>query len=159
MEGKGQLCINVSVFLTRSVHSEPLSCAPEPGAEGQLLIGISQCMEQAADLVGARACVLDHAQGGGRLSLARLDTLEECAIERAAVAGSVRVNAAVATVKRGARLRHMRRAMGKVRDANRNSGRPQSRGVVVGPQRDVGKNDATAAEPAGGTKLVFNRGP
>ena len=142
----------VSSSSSRSLQS--LARAPEAGAEGELFIRVPKRAEQAADFVGPLARGADDAQGRGGFGAARLDALEEHALEVAAVLGAVGINAAAAAVERGARLSQVRRAQCRVRSANGQAQRPQPGGIVARPQADVGKDDAIAAKPAGGAKLA-----
>ena len=113
-------------------------------------------MEQAADFIGPLARGADDAQRRGGISAARLDALEEHALELAAVLGAIRVNAAAAAIKGSARLSQVRRAQRRARSANRQAKRAQPVGIVARPQADIGKDDAIAAQPAGGAKRSCN---
>ena len=105
MDSEGKLGLRIRRFFVPTPLLQSLADAPEAGAEGELLIGISKGVEQAADLVGALTSGADDAQGGGGLSVAGLDALEENTLELAAVLRAVGVNAAPAAIERGARLR------------------------------------------------------
>ena len=122
-------------------------------AEWELVVGIAQGAEKAADHVGPVASGADDAQGGGGLGAPGPDTLEQHALELAAVFRAVRVNAAPTAVERSARLRQVRRAQSRVRIADRQTERPQPRGRIAGLQREVREDDTVAAKPARGAKL------
>jgi hypothetical protein len=68
--------------------------------------------------------------------------------------GAVSIDAAAAAIEGGAGLIQVRMAQLGGRSANGQAQRAQSHGIVARPQTDVGKDDAIAAEPAGGTKLA-----
>ena len=61
VDGQGQLPIGIRGFFVQVPLLEPLARAPEAGAEGELLIGISKCVEEMADFVGPLASGADDA--------------------------------------------------------------------------------------------------
>ena len=154
MEGQGQVPIRIRRFFVQLMLLEPPARAPEAGTQGELFIGIPQRAEQAEDFIGPRTSGANDAPGGGGYCLARFDALEKHTFELAAVLRTVRVNAAPAAVERSARLRQVRRAQGRMRMADRQAKRPQSRSRIARLQREVGEDDPVAAEPAPGAKLL-----
>ena len=153
MDGKRELGIRVRRFFVPSALFQPFAGAAEAGAEREVLIGITEGAEQAANFVGALASSADNAQGGGDLGLACVDALKQDTFKLSAVLRTLGVNAALTAIVRGARLRQVRWAQRRLGCANRQAQRPQPGGLFVPPQADVGKNNAVAAEPAGGAKL------
>ena len=127
---------------------------PEAGAEGKLFICVPEGEEELADFVSPLLRGADDAQGRGGFRVAGLDALQQHALELAAVLGAVSIDAAAAAIEGGAGLIQVRRAQLGVRSANGQTQRAQARGIVARPQADVGKDDAIAAEPAGGAKLA-----
>ena len=158
MDSQGQLGIVVRGLFIQFALLESLPRTAETCAEGELLIGISEFAEQAAGFVGPLVGGVDDAQGGGGLRAARLDALEENALELAAVLRAVLVNAAAATVERRTGLSQVRRPECRMRVADGQPQGPQSLRIIAWLQREVGKNDAIAAQAAREAELALRCG-
>ena len=151
MDGERELRIRVCRCLVQLALLHALAGAAETRAEREMGVRVAQGTKEAADGVSPLARGADDAQGRGSFSAARLDALEEQALELTAVVGAIRVNAAVAAIIGGAGLSQSRRAL-SARRANGQAQRLQPGGVVIWPQSDVGEDDAIAAKPASGAK-------
>jgi len=131
VHSQGQLAIGIRGFLVQVALLETLARAPEAGAEGELFVGIPQCVEETADLLGSLASGVDNAQSGGGFGPAGLDAFEQNALELAAVLRAVGIDAAAAAVVRSTRLSQVRRAQRRLRVADGQAQRPQPLGIIA----------------------------
>jgi hypothetical protein len=151
---EGELRVGVGSFFVEVTLFQPASGAAETSAEGQMLVSVAEGGQEAPDLVSPGASGADDARGGGTLGPARLDALEQKAFECPTVLRAVTVNAAAGAVESRAGLRQARTPPGGAGSGNPQAEGAQARGVVRGPQFEIGEDNAVAAETARGTKLL-----
>ena len=103
MDGQCQPSIRARSCLVQVAFFQSLGRAAEAGTERELLVGISQISEQAADLIGPGVCGPDDTQRSGQLVRPALTLLKRRTRTPGSI-GAIGINPAMAAVERGARL-------------------------------------------------------
>ena len=138
---------------------EPFGGATKSRAQRDVLIFLAELAQELADSFRTSARFLNLPKRGGNFDFALFDILQQSAIERATVFGTVRINPAMTSIKRGAWLGEFplsRRAFFRLilaKSRERQAERLELFRVVAALQLHVRENHAIAAKPAGEAKF------